>query len=113
MFGVHHHFAVARLEILHAAIEHDAAAVDEHQVGEDVLNLLDLVRRHDDGAPVIEIVVQQRVVELLAVQKVEAERRLVQHQQLGVDRHDEREVQLRHHALRQFTLLVLDCRLAE
>ena len=98
---MHHHFQVARLELLHAALEHDAAAVDEHEVGEDVLDLFDLVGRHHDGAAAIEVVVQQRVVELLAIEDVEAERRLVQHQQLRVDGHDQGEVQLGHHALRQ------------
>ena len=81
LLGMHHHFQVARLELLHAALEHDAAAVDEHDVGEDVLDLLDLMGRDEDGAAAVEVVVQQRVVELLAKQDVEAERRLVQHQQ--------------------------------
>ena len=102
LLGIHHHFQIARLEFLHAAIEHDAAAVDEHDIGEDVLDLFDLMGRHHDGAAAIEVVVQQRIVELLAIQDVEAERRLVQHQQFRVDGHDQREVQLGHHALRQF-----------
>jgi hypothetical protein len=55
-------------------------AVDEHQVGEDVLDLLNLMCRHHDGAAAIEVVVQQRIVELLAIEDVEAERRLIQHQ---------------------------------
>ena len=42
---------------------------------------------------------QQAVVELLARQDVETERRLVEHQQLRVDGHHERQVQLRDHAL--------------
>src|SRR6185436_17291897 len=29
---VHHHFQVARLEILHAALQHDPPTVDEHQI---------------------------------------------------------------------------------
>ena len=98
---MHHHFQIARLDLFHAAVEHDPAAVDEHHVGEHVLDLFDLVGRHHDRAVAIEVVVQQRVVELLAVEDVEAERRLVQHQQSRVDRHDQREVQLGHHALRQ------------
>src|SRR5204863_2704028 len=43
VLGVHHHLAVARLEFLHAALEDDAAAVDEHDVGQHVLDLLHLV----------------------------------------------------------------------
>ncbi len=49
----------------------------------------------------IEVVVQERVVELFAIQDVEAKRRLVEHQQFRVDRHDQGEVQLGHHAFRQ------------
>ncbi len=102
LLGIHHHFQIARLEFFHAAIEDDAAAVDEHEIGEDVLDLFHLMGRHDDGAAAIEVVVQQRIVELLAIQDVEAERRLVQHQQSRVNGHDQSEVQLGHHALRQF-----------
>ena len=58
------------------------------------------MRRHHDGAAVIEVIVQQRIVELFAIQDVETKRRLVEHEQLRVDRHDQREVQLRHHAFR-------------
>jgi hypothetical protein len=75
--------------------------------GEDVLDLVDLVRRDDDRAGLVEVVVQQRVVELLPIEDVEAERRLIEHQQSRVDRHDEREVQLRDHAFDSWrTLLV-------
>ena len=100
MLGMHHHFHIARLEFFHAALEHDAAVVDEHEIGEDVLDLFHLMRRHDDRAAVIEVIVQQRIVELLAIQDVEAKRRLVQHQQFRVDRHDQSEMQLGHHAFR-------------
>ena len=82
--------------------EYDAAAVDEHEIGEDVLDLFDLMCGHDDGAAAIEVVVQQRIVELLAIQNVEAKRGLVEHQQFRVNGHDQSEVQLGHHALRQF-----------
>src|SRR5256885_4099497 len=57
---------------------------------------------HHDRAAAIEVVVQQRVVELLAKKDVEAKRGLVQHQQFRVHGHDQSEVQLGHHALRQF-----------
>ncbi len=30
LLGMHHHFQIARLEFFHAAIEYDAAAIDEH-----------------------------------------------------------------------------------
>src|SRR6267142_1167678 len=106
LLGIHHHFQIARLEFLHAAIEYDAAAVDEHDIGEDVLDLFHLMCGHDDGAAAIEVVVQQRIVELLAIQDVQTKRRLVQHQQFRVNGHDQGEMQLRDHALRQFPDLV-------
>src|SRR5439155_21245961 len=59
LLGTHHHFQIARLQLFHAAIEYDAAAVNEHDIGEHVLNLVDLMCRHDDGAIVIEVVIQQ------------------------------------------------------
>ena len=99
---MHRHFHVARLDLFHAAIEHDPTAVDEHEIGEDVLDLFHLVGGHDDGAAAIEVVVQQGIVKLLAIQDIQTQRRLVQHQQSGVDGHYQSEVQLGHHALRQF-----------
>src|SRR5882672_4013501 len=87
LLGMHHHFQIARLQLFHAAIEYDAAAVDEHDIREDVLDLFHLMCGHHDSAAAIEVVVQQGIVELLAIQDVEAERRLVQHQQLRVDSH--------------------------
>ncbi len=80
LVGIHRDFEKARLEFFHAAIEYDAAAVDEHDIGEDVLQLFDLVRGNDDGAFPIEVVVQQGIVELLAIEDVETERRFVEHQ---------------------------------
>ena len=56
LLGIHHHFQIARLEFFHAAIEYDAAAVDEHDIGEHVLDLFHLVCRHHDSAVAIEIV---------------------------------------------------------
>ena len=86
--------------LLHAALENDAPAVNEHQIGEHMLDFIYLMGRHHDGAVAIVIVVQQGIVELLAVQDVEAKRRLVEHQQPRVDGHNQSQVQLRHHALR-------------
>ena len=99
LLGMHHHFQIPRIEFLHAAFEHDATAVDEHEIGQNLLDLFHLMRRHHDRAAAIEIIVQQRVVELFAKQDVETKRRLVQYEQFRVNRHDQREVQLRHHAL--------------
>src|SRR6266851_9144135 len=58
LFRMHRDFQKARLEFFHAAIEYDAAAIDEHDVGEEVLHFFYLVRGYDDGAFAIEVVVQ-------------------------------------------------------
>ncbi len=59
MLGIHHHFHVARVEFFHAALEHDPAAIDEHEIGKDILDLFHLVRGYDDRTTMIEVVVQQ------------------------------------------------------
>jgi hypothetical protein len=89
---MHRHLPKLRLDLLYAPAEHDPAAVDEHEVGEDVLDFLHLVRRHDDGAAALEIVVQQRIVELPPEQEVESECGFIEHQQSRVDGHHHREV---------------------
>ena len=76
--GVHDELEVAGVEVFHAAAEDQVAAIDEEEVGEDVLDLIDLVGGDEDGAVVIEVVVEQGVVELLAVEDVEAEGGLVE-----------------------------------
>src|SRR5258705_584677 len=91
-FGIHHYFHIARLEFFHAASEYDAATIDEHHVREYVLDLIDLMGGDHDGAGAIEVVVEQGIVELLAIQDVEAKRRLGQHQQFRVHGHDQSEV---------------------
>src|SRR5882757_588510 len=57
--GKHHQFHIAGLEIFHAAVEDDATAIDEHDVGEDVLNLFHLMSGYEDGAAAIEVIVEQ------------------------------------------------------
>ena len=96
---MHYHFQISRLEIVHAAIEYDASAIDEHDVGQHVLHLFHLMSRHQDRAAAIEIIIQQGIIKLLAIQDVQPKGWLVQHQQFRVDRHHQREMQLRHHAL--------------
>src|SRR6266446_5449569 len=70
--GMNHHFQIARLDFFHAAIKYDAAAIDEHEVGENVLHLFDLMRGYDDGALAVEIIVEQRIVKLFAIEDVQA-----------------------------------------
>ena len=95
---MHHHFDITRLEIFHAAFEHDPAAIDKDEIGQDILDFFDLMRRDNDGATAVEVIVEQRIVELFSIKNVESERRFVQHKQLRIDRHDQREMELRDHA---------------
>src|SRR5207302_3151930 len=62
-------------------------------------HFLHLVGGEEDGALLVEIIVEQRVIELAPIQQIEPERRLIEHQQARIDRQDQRQVQLRHHAL--------------
>src|SRR5260370_30137742 len=98
--GMYRHFQISGLEVFHAATEYDLTAVDKHEIGKDILDVFHLVSGHHDGATAIEVVGQQRVVKLFAVQEIKAKGRLVQHQQFRVNRHDQREVPLGHHGLR-------------
>ena len=90
--GMNLYLNEAELDFFHAATEHDAAPMDNHQVGNDVLDLFDLMRRHNNGAAAVKVVIQQRIVKLLAKRYVQSQCRLVEHQQPGVDRHDHGEV---------------------
>src|SRR5437868_6300571 len=102
LLRIHRDLSVARVKLLHAAVEDDAATVDEHHVGEHVLYLFHLVGGHDDGAIALEVIVQQRIVELFTEEDVESKCGLVEHQQSRVDGHHDGEVELCHHPLRQF-----------
>ncbi len=64
-----------------------------------MFDLFHLVRGHDDRLVLVEVVFQQVLVELLAIEDVQAQRGFVQDQQLGVDRHYQRQMQLHDHAL--------------
>src|SRR5260370_3550479 len=99
LLGIHPHFQIARLKLFHAAIEYDAAAVDEHEIGQDVLDLFHLMRGYDYGAISIEVAVQQAIVELLAIEEVKAKSRLVPHHLLRLDSHYQRQGRLCHQAL--------------
>ncbi len=99
--GCDHHFCITFADFIHACIENQFAVLDEDQVGEDMLDFLDLMRGHEDGLLFVEIVVEQARVELLAIQDIQAQGRLIEHEQLGVDRHDQGQMQLHDHALGQ------------
>src|SRR5579871_515280 len=91
-FGVYRDLYVTRLEILHAAIEHNAAAIDEHEISEDMLDVLHLMCRHENGAVAIKIVIQKRIVKLLAIKNVETQGGLIEHQQFRVYGHHQRKM---------------------
>src|SRR4029079_2459306 len=80
---------------------HHAPVIDENDVRQEILDLFDLVGRDENRALLVEIIVQQRVVELPPVEQIEPEGRLIQHQQARIDRKSQRQVQLRDHALRE------------
>src|SRR5262249_13148803 len=98
VLGVDSKLQVSVRQALHGALQYNMAAIDEDDVRQKVLDLLDLMGRENDGALPVEIIIQQRVIELPPEQQVEAERRLIQHQQPRIDRQDEGEMQLGHHA---------------
>ncbi len=70
-------------------------------VGEQILDFLDLVRGDHNGARLVHVVVDQRIVKSAARENVEPQRGFVEHQQLGVDGHGQRQMHLGLHALGQ------------
>src|SRR5207253_8051478 len=64
MIRMNHHFDIAGLEIFHAAFQNKPAAIDEDEIGQDILDFFDLMRRDNDGATAVEVIVEQRIVEL-------------------------------------------------
>ena len=59
------------LQFFHAATENNAPAVNEDDIGQNLLDLVHLVCGHDNRATAIEVVAQQSIVELLAVEDIE------------------------------------------
>src|SRR5207248_3212142 len=57
LIGIDRDSDIPQLEFLHAAAQHDAAAIYEHQIREYVLQLFHLMRGHHNGAIAIEVVV--------------------------------------------------------
>src|SRR5258708_18479778 len=79
------------------------ARVDENHIGQEILDLLDLVGRENDRTLLVEVIIQQGVIELPPEQQVEAESGLIEYQQTRIDRQDEGEMQLGDHAFGQLT----------
>ena len=101
LLRMHDEFQIAGFVIFDGGIQQDPAAVHEDDVGEKVLKLFHLMGGDDDSPAAIEVVVEQGVIELLAIESVQADGGLVEHQQSGVDGHDQSEVELGHHAFGQ------------
>src|SRR5215813_7892537 len=76
-FRPNHYFRVTPFQFFHRATQHNSPTVDEHQIRQHILNLFHLVRGHNDCAATIEVIVQQRIVELLSKQDIQAKRRLI------------------------------------
>ena len=76
--------------------------VDEQYVGEQILHFFHLMSGDQYGPRLVHVVIDQCVVEGAAGQYVEAESRLVEHQQSGVDGHGQGQVHPGLHALGQF-----------
>ena len=70
-----------------------------------MFDFFDLMGGDDDGFVLIEIFLQQVLIKLLPVKNIEAQRRFIEYQQLGVNRHDQCQMQLHHHALRHLLYL--------
>ena len=70
---------VALCHGIDCAVEHDATLLDEQHIGEDVFYFLDLMRGHQDGALLVHVIAQQRVVEATAGEQVQAQRRFIEH----------------------------------
>ena len=66
--------------------EHDPAAVDQRHVVRDALDLVEQVRREEDRPALLGDRADDRRQDLPAHDRVEAGRRLVEHQQLGPER---------------------------
>ncbi len=62
-------------------------------------DLLHLMGADDDALVTIVVVVQQSIIELLAVEDIQTQGGFIQHQQVHVDGHNERQVQLSYHPL--------------
>ncbi len=73
--------------------------LNEHEIGQDVLDFFDLMSGEQDGAAAVEIIVEERIVELFAIEDVEAEGGFVEDEQARVNGHDQGEMKLSDHAL--------------
>ena len=72
-----------------ALVEQDVSVIHDDAVVDDLLQVLDDVRRQEDGLPFRLGIVSQVLAEKPAVARIEAEGEIVQHQQVGILGEDE------------------------
>ena len=75
---VNHHFDVLLLDFIHRGIQYHFAIIDENQMGQQILNLIDLVSRDDDRLVFVEVIIQQMIVERFTVKDIESKCWLIQ-----------------------------------
>src|SRR6056297_760857 len=101
LVGFDHAFGIALMDVVHRAVQDQLSVLDEDQVGQDMYDLLDLMSRDDDGSLVVETLIEKIRIEAFAQDDVETQRRFIEHQQLGVDGHDQGQMELDNHSLGQ------------
>src|SRR5205085_1943164 len=79
--------AVALLQIRDAAVPDQRAVIDHEQAVAQTLDVAEVVRREHDRDAVIAVYLDQEVAHALFRDDIEADRRLVEEQQLGAVQH--------------------------
>mmetsp|Transcript_5506 Transcript_5506/g.13194 ORF Transcript_5506/g.13194 Transcript_5506/m.13194 type:complete len:387 (-) Transcript_5506:2023-3183(-) len=97
----------AAVDVLQADRQGHAAFVQHDHVAQQRLHLLHLVGGDQHAALAVAPLIDQHLVEALARHHVQAQGRLIQDHQLGVDGRNQRQMRLRHHALGQALDLVV------
>ena len=90
----------AFLVLVGRASQDHSSVVEKHEVGQHVLQLVDVMRRHYHGVVALGEALEEHLVESMPVQRIQTERRLVEHHQLRVDTHRQRQLELRDHPFR-------------
>ena len=101
----HGHLTIDFIYLIHRAIKHNPASVDKQQMGQQGFDFLNLVGTDDDAGFIVKVVVEQTFVKCLSKKDIQAQCRFIEHEQIDFDRHDQRQVQLGHHAFAQLFYL--------
>jgi len=103
MLGMNMHFHETFLVLVGRASKHHAPQVEKHEIRQHVLQLIQVVRRDDDGAVALGKTLHEHLVESQPVKRIETQRWLVEQHQRSVYAHRQREVKLRNHSLREIS----------